>query len=266
MFSHSKMKNFSDLELKTLRASLTVSKIFIYSISIFTLSVTLYLFLLQQYSLFHSLLYINILFYYFTTFKYYIFYFPNCCFAQKKTNCCRGDRNQKPPEIWTTKNHRGDLNNQQPKTTVVAPLDRWDRRGVVEPPWRSEQPTTKNHRGGASRRLGSSRRGGPCFTAWWSLLHGVASVVTDLSREPRRGSLLGGGWWFQVVAGCWEKKKKRFWRVEFIGKIFCWWFRNVLAYLLQPKTKRAIERRERTEWRERKNQLEMSSKKKLKNL
>ena len=188
MFSHSKMKNFSDLELKTLRASLTVSKNFIYSISIFTLSATLYLFLLQQYSLFHSLLYINILFYYFTTFKYYIFYFPNCCFAQKKTNCCRGDRTQKPPEIWTTKNHRGDLNNQQPKTTVVAPPDRWDRRccrgdlNNEKPPkiWRKNNQKPP-----------------------WSVLHGVASVVTDLSRELRRGSLLSGGWprWVQI----WEK-------------------------------------------------------------
>ena len=30
-------------------------------------------------------------------------------------------------------------------------------------------------------------------TARWSVLRGVASVVTDLRREPRRGSLLGVG-------------------------------------------------------------------------
>jgi hypothetical protein len=62
----------------------------------------------------------------------------------------------------------------------------------------------------------ASRHGGPCFTAWWSVLHGVASVVTDLRREPRRGSLLvvaglggsrsekrsvGLSWWWLVVFG-----------------------------------------------------------------
>uniref|UniRef100_A0A2N9FCK7 Uncharacterized protein n=1 Tax=Fagus sylvatica TaxID=28930 RepID=A0A2N9FCK7_FAGSY len=52
-----------------------------------------------------------------------------------------------------------------------------------KPPWRSEGSTT-------SRPLGSARQGGSCFAAWWWL----ASVVTDLRREPRRGSLLGGGW------------------------------------------------------------------------
>jgi hypothetical protein len=67
-----------------LRATPAVFKNFIYSISIFTLSTTLYLFLLQQYSLFHSLLYINILFYYFITFKYYIFYFSELLFRTKK--------------------------------------------------------------------------------------------------------------------------------------------------------------------------------------
>ena len=72
----------SDLGL--IRATPAVSKNFIYSISIFTLSATLYLFLLQQYSLFHSLLYLNILFYYFTTFKYYIFYFSELLFRTKK--------------------------------------------------------------------------------------------------------------------------------------------------------------------------------------
>ena len=58
----------------SLRATPAVSKNFLYSIYVFTLSTTLYLFLLQQYSLLHSLLYLNIFFYYFTTFKYYIFY------------------------------------------------------------------------------------------------------------------------------------------------------------------------------------------------
>ena len=161
------------------------------------------------------------------------------------------------------------------------------------PPWRSEQPTTKNHRGGASRPLGSS------LLPWrlnnekppeiwrknnqkppWSVLHGVASVVTDLSREPRCGSVpvvaaaveiwttkhhrkseerttknhrgpcftawprwlqiwaeshaMGLSWWWLVVSGGgWllRKEKKKFWRVGFFGKFFCWWFRNVLAYL-----------------------------------
>jgi hypothetical protein len=53
-----------------------VYKSYLYFISIFTLSVIFYLFLLQQYSLFHSLLYLNIFFYSFISFKYYIFYLP----------------------------------------------------------------------------------------------------------------------------------------------------------------------------------------------
>jgi hypothetical protein len=101
------------------------------------------------------------------------------------------------------------------------------------------------------------------------VLHGVASVVTNLTREPRRGSL-GGGWWFQLRLAA-EKRKKKIWRVGFFGKFFCWWFRNVLAYLLfifeaQPvscfsrkrrehrdlrcasaENEESIERRERTE-------------------
>ena len=70
-------------QVTSVRATPAVFKNFIYSISIFTLSATLYLFLLQQYSLFHSLLYINILFYYFTTFKYYIFSFSLLLFRTK---------------------------------------------------------------------------------------------------------------------------------------------------------------------------------------
>ena len=88
------------------------------------------------------------------------------CFAPKITKC-RGDQNQKPPQISATKNHRGDRK-------APPPPDRWDRHGKV---------------------VRASRRGGSCFAAWWWL----ASVVTDLRREPRRGSLLGGGWWFQVA-------------------------------------------------------------------
>jgi hypothetical protein len=143
-----------------IRATPAVCKNFLYSISIFTLSATLYLFLLQQYSLFHSLLYLNILFYYFTTFKYYIFYFSVLLFRTKN--------NQLP---WRS----------EPKTTTNL--------SNQKPPWRSEGSTT-------SRPLGSARQGGSCFAAWWWL----ASVVTDLRREPRRGSLLGGGWprWVQI--------------------------------------------------------------------
>ena len=71
------------VEERGVRATPAVCKNFIYSISTFTLSATLYLFLLQQYSLFHSLLYLNILFYYFTTFKYCIFYFSVLLFCTK---------------------------------------------------------------------------------------------------------------------------------------------------------------------------------------
>jgi hypothetical protein len=48
------------------------------------------------------------------------------------------------------------------------------------------------------------------------VLHGVASVVTDLSREPRRGSLLvvAGGFRWRLAAE--KRKKKNFWRVGFL--------------------------------------------------
>ena len=111
-------------------------------------------------------------------------------------------------QIWTKNNRKSE-----PKTTANLINQK--------PPWRSEGSTT-------SRPLGSAQQGGPCFAAWWSVLHGVASVVTDLRREPRRGSLLGGGWprWVQiwekirgsllVVAGGFRrwllrKEKKNFW-------------------------------------------------------
>uniref|UniRef100_A0A2N9GX01 Leucine-rich repeat-containing N-terminal plant-type domain-containing protein n=1 Tax=Fagus sylvatica TaxID=28930 RepID=A0A2N9GX01_FAGSY len=42
----------------------------------------------------------------------------------------------------------------------------------------------------ATVEIGRLHHRGSCFAAWWWL----ASVWTDLRREPRRGSLLGGGW------------------------------------------------------------------------
>ena len=95
-----------------LRATPAVCKKIFYSISIFTLSATLYLFLLQQYSLFHSLLYLNILFFIilphlniiFFTFLYY-------CFAPKITNC----RNLSHPATTTTIVNQPE----QSKTTII---------------------------------------------------------------------------------------------------------------------------------------------------
>uniref|UniRef100_A0A2N9EZZ6 Uncharacterized protein n=1 Tax=Fagus sylvatica TaxID=28930 RepID=A0A2N9EZZ6_FAGSY len=83
------------------------------------------------------------------------------------------------------------------------PPDRWDRHSKV---------------------VRASRRGGPCFAAWWSVLHGVvvrasrrglggyrsekratpwvspwwwlASVGPDLRKDPWVSP--GGGWWFLV--------------------------------------------------------------------
>jgi hypothetical protein len=178
-----------------IRATPAVCKNFIYSISIFTLSATLYLFLLQQYSLFHSLFYLNILFYYFTIFKYYIFYFSILLFRTKN--------NQLP---WRS----------EPKTTANL--------SNQKPPWRSEGSTT-------SRPLGSARQGGSSFAAWWSVLRGVvvcasrrglggyrsekratpwvspwwwlASVGLDLRKEPWVSP-----WWWLVVSGGWLRKEK----------------------------------------------------------
>jgi hypothetical protein len=135
-------------------------------------------------------------------------------------------------EIWTTNNQKppwwrlqtvgivaaaveteqrkitGNLKKEQPKTTVV----RASRRGLGG--YRSEP-----------RAMPWVSPGGGCFRGdlnneqppeiWrknnqkppWSVLHGVASVVTDLSREPRRGSLLvvAGGFRWRPAA---EKRKK----------------------------------------------------------
>uniref|UniRef100_A0A2N9GY20 Uncharacterized protein n=1 Tax=Fagus sylvatica TaxID=28930 RepID=A0A2N9GY20_FAGSY len=114
------------------------------------------------------------------------------------------------------KNHRTNAKEKcffvearsEPKTTTNL--------SNQKPPWRSEGSTT-------SRPLGSARQGGSCFAAWWFVLRGVvvaglggyrsekratpwvspwwwlASVVTDLRREPRRGSLLGGDR-FQILS------------------------------------------------------------------
>jgi hypothetical protein len=47
------------------------------------------------------------------------------------------------------------------------------------------------------------------------VLHGVASVVTDLTREPRRGSP-GGGWWFRLRLAAEKRKKKNFGELGFL--------------------------------------------------
>jgi hypothetical protein len=60
------------------------------------------------------------------------------------------------------------------------------------------------------------------------VLHGVASVVTDLTREPRRGSP-GSGWWFRLRLAA-EKRKKKFGELGFLEN-FSVGFRNVLAYI-----------------------------------
>ena len=146
--------------------------------------------------------------------------------------------------------HRGDLNNQQPKTTVVAPPDRWDRR-YCRGDW-----TTKNHRKSEERTTKNHR--GPCFTAWprwlqiWAESHAVGlsrwwllpwrseqrTTTENLKKEQPKTTVVrasrhglggyrseqratpwvspGGGWWFQVEAGCWEKKKKKFGELGFL--------------------------------------------------
>ena len=172
--------------------------------------------------------------------------------------------------------------------------------------------------------IGRLHHRGSCFAAWWWL----ASVWTDLRREPRRGSLLGGGWprWVQI----WENSRGSFrnttpWVSQTLAKqthihihavgltpehhavgLTDTCQTNPYSYsrrgslqnttqaqpprrrfqpkpkpnpflasaeneerrdlgLLQSKTK-STERRESTEWRERKNQFEMSFGKNLKYL
>ena len=61
-------------------------------------STTLYLFLFQQYSLFHSLLYLNIFFYSFILFKYILFILLYYYFPQKITNY----HNKSFPPVTTT--------------------------------------------------------------------------------------------------------------------------------------------------------------------
>jgi hypothetical protein len=67
------------------------------------------------------------------------------------------------------------------------------------------------------------------------VLHGVASVVTDLTREPRRGSP-GGGWWFRLRLAAEKRKKKNFGELGFLE--------NFSAVVQECSS---IERRERTE-------------------
>ena len=156
--------------------------------------------------------------------------------------------NQKPPQISATKNHHGDWK-------APPPLDRWDQHGKV---------------------VCASWRGGSCFATWpagWiSPWWWLALVVTDLRREPRRGSLLGGGWprWLQIWeksrgspwwwlasltgggggklsekrkkkmprrgsllgGGCWEKKIFFFGELGYIKKFLCWWFQECSSIFL----------------------------------
>uniref|UniRef100_A0A2N9HFX0 Uncharacterized protein n=1 Tax=Fagus sylvatica TaxID=28930 RepID=A0A2N9HFX0_FAGSY len=165
-----------------------------------------------------------------------------CRFAQSEPKTTGNLNNQKPPwrsEQPTTKNHRGGAS--RPLGSSLLPWRSEQRKTTgnlnnQKPPWRSEQPTTKNHHGGgsppdrwdrrccrgdlnnekpsgnlkkeqpkttvvrASRRgLGgyrSEQRATPWVSPWWWL----ASVGPDLRKEPWVSP--GGGWWFQVVAGC----------------------------------------------------------------
>ena len=98
-------------EKKPFRATPAVCKNYLDSISIFTLSATLYLFLLQQYSLFHSLLYLNILFYLLYHLNIIFFTFLYYCFLPKITNCSNPSH---PATTTTTVNQP-----EQPKTTTI---------------------------------------------------------------------------------------------------------------------------------------------------
>ena len=120
--------------------------------------------------------------------------------------------NQKPPQISTTKNHRGDRK-------APPPPDRWDRHGKVVR---------------ASRRGqwgGSLFDGGwPRWLQIWEKSHavGLSLVVAGLTHRwwwkviweknkkkkkmPCRRSLLGGGYWE-------KRKKKKNWRVGLYKKV-----------------------------------------------
>jgi hypothetical protein len=79
-------------------------------------------------------------------------------------------------------------------------------------------------------------------------------VVTDLRKEPRRGSLLGGGWPHSrvVVESHLRKEKKKFGELV-LYKQRRWWFHGEHG----EHSEKREERRESTEWSEEreKNQL-----------